>query len=84
MTASFEGHVDIVKTLIEAKTQVNTQEVVWLLLQKTHCTANDHTQHWSRRGGACAWDSNHYITVEFEGVVRHCVELCYSHVTLCY
>ena len=28
MAASFEGHVDIVKMLIEAKAQVNTQEEV--------------------------------------------------------
>ena len=32
MTASFKGHSDIVKTLFEAKTQVNTQDKVWLLL----------------------------------------------------
>ena len=31
MTASFEGHVDIVRTLIEAKGQVNTQEKVYTL-----------------------------------------------------
>ena len=29
MTASFEGHVDIVRLLIEAKAQVNTQGEVW-------------------------------------------------------
>ena len=28
MTASFEGHVDIVRLLIEAKAQINTQEEV--------------------------------------------------------
>ena len=28
MTASFEGHADIVQTLIEAKAQVDTQEEV--------------------------------------------------------
>ena len=28
MTASFEGHADIVQTLIEAKAQVNTQQEV--------------------------------------------------------
>ena len=31
MIASFEGHVDIVRTLIKAKAQINTQE-------KVHCT----------------------------------------------
>ena len=41
MTASFEGHVDIVRTLIEAKAQVNTQKEVWLLLPpETHCTTH--------------------------------------------
>ena len=30
MIASFEGHVDIVRTLIEARAQVNTQ-------QEVHC-----------------------------------------------
>ena len=45
MTASVEGHVDIVRTLIEAKAQVNTQKEVWLLLSpETHCTTHDHTQ----------------------------------------
>ena len=28
MTASFEGHADIVQTLIEAKAQINTQQEV--------------------------------------------------------
>ena len=32
MAASFEGHVDIVKILIEAKAQINTQEEVYMLL----------------------------------------------------
>ena len=32
MTASFEGHVDIVRILIEAKAQINTQEEVYMLL----------------------------------------------------
>ena len=45
MTASFEGHVDIVITLIDAKAQVNTQNAVWLLLPpETHCTTHHHTQ----------------------------------------
>ena len=39
MTASFEGYVDIVRLLIEAKAQVNIQKEVWLLLPpETHCT----------------------------------------------
>ena len=32
MTASFNGHVDIVKTLFEAKVKVKAQDKVWLLL----------------------------------------------------
>ena len=32
MTASFMGHVDIVRALIEAKAQVNKLDKVWLLL----------------------------------------------------
>ena len=28
MTTSFEGHADIVQTLIEAKAQINTQQEV--------------------------------------------------------
>ena len=32
MTASFNGHVHIVRTLIKAKAQINTQDKVWLLL----------------------------------------------------
>ena len=39
MAASFHGHVDIVRMLIEAKAQVNTQEEVCCSYhQKTHCT----------------------------------------------
>ena len=40
MTASFEGHVDIVRTLIEAKGQVNAQEKVYTCVvshKNTHC-----------------------------------------------
>ena len=45
MTASFEGHVDIVRALIEARAQVNTRKEVWLLLPpETHCTTHHHTQ----------------------------------------
>ena len=37
MTASFEGHTDVVQTLIEAKAQINTQaEVCCSYHQKTH------------------------------------------------
>ena len=44
MAASLEGHVDIVKILVEAKAQVNTQKEVWLLLPpETHCTTHHHT-----------------------------------------
>ena len=32
MAVSFNGHIDIVKTLIETKAQVNTQDKVWLFL----------------------------------------------------
>ena len=39
MTASFEGHTDIVQILIEAKAEINTQdEVCCSYHQKTHCT----------------------------------------------
>ena len=39
MVASFEGHTDIVQTLIEAKAEINTQEEVCCSYhQKTHCT----------------------------------------------
>ena len=39
MAASIHGYVDIVRMLIEAKAQVNTQkEVCCSYHQKTHCT----------------------------------------------
>ena len=45
MTASFEGHVDIVRILIEAKAQINAQEEVCCSYhQKTHYTTHHHTQ----------------------------------------
>ena len=41
MTASFEGHVDIVRILIEAKAQINTQNKVCCSYhQKTHYTTH--------------------------------------------
>ena len=43
MTASFGGHVDTVRTLIEAKAQVNTQEEVHcisVILRTLHTTAS--------------------------------------------
>ena len=40
MTASFEGHADIVQTLIEAKAQINTQEEVYVTRKHT---AHTHT-----------------------------------------
>ena len=44
MTASFEGHTDIVQILIEAKAGINTQEEVCCSYhQKTHCTTHHHT-----------------------------------------
>ena len=45
MTASFNGHVDIVRTLIEAEVQVNTQEEVCCpTSRKTlHSTSHRHT-----------------------------------------
>ena len=42
MTASFRGHVDIVKMLIEAKARVNTQDKVCYNI--THCTTHHHSQ----------------------------------------
>ena len=44
MTASFEGHVDIVRMLIEAKAQVNTQNEVYMLLLPPHTVQPYHTQ----------------------------------------
>ena len=39
MEASFQGHADIVQTLIEAKAQINTQEEVYAIpTTRTHCT----------------------------------------------
>ena len=40
MKASCEGHADIVQTLIEAKTQINTQEEVYVVP-----TTRKHTSH---------------------------------------
>ena len=48
MMASLKGHVDIVRTLIEAKTQVNTQEKVWLLLRPENTSSC--TVHGNRKG----------------------------------
>ena len=57
MTASFEGHVDIVRTLIEAKAQVNTQKEVWLLLPpETYCTT--HRTFLRVAQGACALEQS--------------------------
>ena len=44
MSASFMGHVDIVKTLIEAKAQVDIQDEVWLLLQPENTATHHYTQ----------------------------------------
>ena len=45
MEASFKGYVDIVKMLIEAKAEINTQKKVsFSYHQKTHYTAYRHTQ----------------------------------------
>ena len=35
MMASFNGHADIVQTLIEAKTQINTQDEVYYAIPIT-------------------------------------------------
>ena len=40
MEASFEGHADIVQTLIEAKAQINTQDEVYVTRKHTA-----HTHH---------------------------------------
>ena len=50
MTASFEGHDDIVRMLIETKAQVNTQDEVCTqcklpLPPEIHCTTCHHTQY---------------------------------------
>ena len=44
MAASFDGHADIVQSLIEAKAQVNTQEEVHMLFLRKH-TAQHITTH---------------------------------------
>ena len=47
MRASFEGHADIVQTLIEAKAQINTQEEVYAFpttRKHTAHTPHHHTQ----------------------------------------
>ena len=45
MTASSEGHTDVVQTLIEAEAQINTQEEVCCSYhQKTHCTTHSAVQ----------------------------------------
>ena len=41
MIASFEGHVDIVRMIIEANAQVNTQEEVRMLFLLTHNTLHN-------------------------------------------
>ena len=43
MAASFEGHADIVQTLIEAKAQINTQEEVYAVPTTRKDTAHTHT-----------------------------------------
>ena len=44
MAASFEGHVDIVRVLIEAKAQINTlDEVCYILLQPENTLYDHHT-----------------------------------------
>ena len=40
MIASREGHVDIVRLLIEPKAQVNMQKEVWLLLPPENTTSS--------------------------------------------
>ena len=43
MTASFEGHDDIVQTLIEAKAHINTQEEVYAVPTTRKHTSHTHT-----------------------------------------
>ena len=43
MTASFEGHADIVQTLIEAKAQINTQKKVYTVPTARKYTTHTHT-----------------------------------------
>ena len=45
MTASFEGHVDVVRILIEANSQVNTQKEVCCYHHKKLCTFVTHFVH---------------------------------------
>ena len=43
MTASFQGHADIVQTLIEAKAQINTQKEVYVVPTTRKHTSHTHT-----------------------------------------
>ena len=43
MTASLNGHADIVQTLIEAKAQINTQNEVYATTKHTTHTTSSHT-----------------------------------------
>ena len=48
ITASYNGHVDIVKTLIEAKAQINTQDEVGI-------------SQWHRQGGCFGCSSTPFM-----------------------
>ena len=45
MTASWDGHVDIVRLLVEAKAQLNKQTEVEMLLLREHNTSTQHHIH---------------------------------------
>ena len=61
MTASFEGNVDIVKTLINAKALLNSQEKVATLYfscatsTHTHCAAPNHVCLLTTKLATCPW-----------------------------
>ena len=46
MTASFEGHSEVVRQLVEAKANINTQDKVFISSyhQETHYTTHQYSQ----------------------------------------
>ena len=68
MAASFEGHTDIVQTLIEAKAQINTQkEVCCSYHQKTHTITHSVTVYSCTRWGDCVFVSTGWLDCSSRG-----------------
>ena len=71
MTASFEGHTDVVQTLIEAKAQINTQkEVCCSYHQKTHIITHSVTVYSCTRWGDCVFVSTGWLDCSSPGSSR--------------